>query len=180
MLRDVMVRNGDGAKRLWATAFGWNALPEDWTGRSSPWGQVDKATQAATQVRRLRWQRCAGRGWDRCSGLQSVPSLRRMIPGAASLSVRRRGALHRLRKDWPPQPIGQPCCHRRPRGGSPGGSLRSRLARHARRRRSRRRWRCAHLRLHRNRDRAARPGWALLGILSGKCRRSARQRVAPR
>jgi len=60
LLRDVMVLHGDGAKRLWATAFGWDALSADWTGRPSPWGQVDEATQArhtsqAIELAATRW-----------------------------------------------------------------------------------------------------------------------------
>jgi O-antigen ligase len=60
LLRDVMARHGDGAKRLWATAFGWNALPANWTGQPSPWGQVDGATQVrytgqATELASRRW-----------------------------------------------------------------------------------------------------------------------------
>jgi O-antigen ligase len=47
LLREVMVRHGDGAKRVWATAFGWNAPPAGWAGAASPWGQVDEARQAA-------------------------------------------------------------------------------------------------------------------------------------
>ncbi len=55
-----MVRHGDGAKRLWATAFGWNALPANWTGQPSPWGQVDEAAQAqytgqAAELAATRW-----------------------------------------------------------------------------------------------------------------------------
>jgi O-antigen ligase len=60
LLRDVMVRRGDGAKRLWATAFGWNALPANWTGQHSPWGQVDEAAQTqytgqAAELASTRW-----------------------------------------------------------------------------------------------------------------------------
>jgi len=60
LLREVMVRHGDGRKRLWATAFGWNALPESWTGRASPWGQVTIAQQAdyarqAVELAATRW-----------------------------------------------------------------------------------------------------------------------------
>ena len=42
LLRQVMLRHGDGATPLWATAFGWNALPAD----KSPWGGVGEAAQA--------------------------------------------------------------------------------------------------------------------------------------
>lgn len=39
-LRETMVQNGDGTKPLWASAFGWNSLPEGWVGESSIWGSV--------------------------------------------------------------------------------------------------------------------------------------------
>lgn len=48
LLREVMLRNGDGDKALWAGNWGWNALPADWAGQPSIWGQTDEAT-------RLRW-----------------------------------------------------------------------------------------------------------------------------
>ncbi|HEY64924.1 MAG TPA: hypothetical protein G4O02_10175 [Caldilineae bacterium] len=56
-LRAVMERHGDGTTPVWAVSFGWNALPDDWRGRPSIWGQVDEATQAAylrEAVRRAR------------------------------------------------------------------------------------------------------------------------------
>ncbi|MFN8448346.1 MAG: hypothetical protein U0521_07085 [Anaerolineae bacterium] len=40
VLREVMAQNGDGAKALWASAFGWNSLPEGWAGEPSIWGSV--------------------------------------------------------------------------------------------------------------------------------------------
>lgn len=46
-LRDVMVAHGDSAKALWISEFGWNALPSDWTGEPSIWGQVTQQQQAA-------------------------------------------------------------------------------------------------------------------------------------
>ena len=42
LLRQVMERHGDGETPLWATAFGWNALPA----AKSPWGGVGEAAQA--------------------------------------------------------------------------------------------------------------------------------------
>lgn len=39
-LREVMQKHGDGKKRLWASHFGWNALPSDWQGDDSIWGAV--------------------------------------------------------------------------------------------------------------------------------------------
>jgi O-antigen ligase len=60
LLREVMVRHGDGAKRVWATAFGWNARPVGGAGPASPWGQVDEAQQAdyagqAVELAATRW-----------------------------------------------------------------------------------------------------------------------------
>lgn len=46
LLRRVMLRHGDGATPLWATAFGWNALPDAAPGAASPWGQVNADQQA--------------------------------------------------------------------------------------------------------------------------------------
>ncbi|HLQ36121.1 MAG TPA: cellulase family glycosylhydrolase, partial [Chloroflexota bacterium] len=48
--REVMVRNGDAAKPVWVSEFGWNALPAGWTGDASPWGSVSLLQQAAYTV----------------------------------------------------------------------------------------------------------------------------------
>jgi polysaccharide biosynthesis protein PslG len=48
--RNVMVRNGDAAKPVWVSEFGWNALPSGWTGDASPWGSVTLQQQAAYTV----------------------------------------------------------------------------------------------------------------------------------
>jgi O-antigen ligase len=53
LLREVMVEYGDGAKALWASHWGWNALPEGWDGAPSIWGQTDEATQAWRTVAAL-------------------------------------------------------------------------------------------------------------------------------
>lgn len=45
LLREEMVRNGDGQKQLWASEWGWNSLPEDWNGPPSIWGQVSAENQ---------------------------------------------------------------------------------------------------------------------------------------
>ena len=50
LFREVMVRNGDAAKPVWAGEYGWVALPPDWQGRPSPWGNVSEATQARYTV----------------------------------------------------------------------------------------------------------------------------------
>ena len=50
LLREMMVRHGDAGKALWASHWGWNALPLGWTGSPSLWGQTGEATQAAWTV----------------------------------------------------------------------------------------------------------------------------------
>ncbi|MFZ5917496.1 MAG: O-antigen ligase family protein [Chloroflexota bacterium] len=50
LLRQVMVAHGDAGKSLWAVAWGWNALPADWAGRSSAWGSDTQESQAADTV----------------------------------------------------------------------------------------------------------------------------------
>lgn len=47
LLREEMVRHGDTSKPLWGTSFGWNALPADWEGDESVWGQTTGDQQAA-------------------------------------------------------------------------------------------------------------------------------------
>ncbi|GAB4538708.1 MAG: O-antigen ligase family protein [Anaerolineae bacterium] len=47
LLRRVMLAHRDGEKPVWATAFGWNALPQPWTGKPSPWPAVSAEQQKA-------------------------------------------------------------------------------------------------------------------------------------
>ncbi|MCX7839158.1 MAG: hypothetical protein N2559_06840, partial [Anaerolineae bacterium] len=47
LLRDEMLAYGDASKPIWAVEFGWNALPRDWRGASSPWGTDTEETQSA-------------------------------------------------------------------------------------------------------------------------------------
>ena len=54
LLREAMVRFGDGDTPIWAVEFGWNSLPEDWPGHSSPWGTDDAAKQADRTARAVR------------------------------------------------------------------------------------------------------------------------------
>lgn len=46
LIRAEMERRGDGRKLVWATNFGWNALPAGWSGDASIWGQVTESEQA--------------------------------------------------------------------------------------------------------------------------------------
>jgi O-antigen ligase len=53
LLREVMVEHGDGDKAVWASNWGWNALPPGWAGAPPIWGQTDEKTQAARTVAAL-------------------------------------------------------------------------------------------------------------------------------
>ena len=44
-LREIMVAHGDGNKALWASQWGWNALPSNWRGAPSIWGSVTQDQQ---------------------------------------------------------------------------------------------------------------------------------------
>jgi O-antigen ligase len=66
LLREVMERNGDADKAIWASHWGWNALPPGWTGSPSIWGQTDEETQAARTVAALERARAE---WPWCGAL---------------------------------------------------------------------------------------------------------------
>lgn len=53
LLREVALRYGDGAKAIWASHWGWNALPASWNGRLSIWGQTTEELQARRTVAAL-------------------------------------------------------------------------------------------------------------------------------
>ena len=45
--REIMVRNGDADKPIWAVEYAWVSLPEGWQGRPSVWGEpVSEGEQA--------------------------------------------------------------------------------------------------------------------------------------
>ena len=52
-LRETMVRHGDARKPLWASNYGWNALPMDWPGTPSIWGEVSESEQAQFTIQAL-------------------------------------------------------------------------------------------------------------------------------
>jgi hypothetical protein len=53
LLRQVMLNYGDAGTPIWATAFGWNALPAAWNGRPSPWrSDPNKYDPPALQAQR--------------------------------------------------------------------------------------------------------------------------------
>jgi hypothetical protein len=57
LLRQTMVMHGDGDKPVWATAFGWSALPQDWGGGPSPWPALSSDQQATYTVQAIRQAR---------------------------------------------------------------------------------------------------------------------------
>jgi O-antigen ligase len=46
LMREMMDAHGETQKAIWATEFGWNALPQNWQGAKSIWGDVTEAQQA--------------------------------------------------------------------------------------------------------------------------------------
>ncbi|MCB0211313.1 MAG: O-antigen ligase family protein [Anaerolineae bacterium] len=46
LIRQVMLNHGDIDTPLWATGFGWVALPADWAGQPSPWSYDQASVQA--------------------------------------------------------------------------------------------------------------------------------------
>ena len=57
LLRAIMAANGDGHKPIWATAFGWHALPEDWAGRPPTWPSDRPDKQYRRTVEGLEYAR---------------------------------------------------------------------------------------------------------------------------
>ncbi len=50
-LREVMTANDDARTALWASNWGWNALPADWSGDASIWGAVTADEQIEYTLR---------------------------------------------------------------------------------------------------------------------------------
>lgn len=46
LVRELMESLGDGKTAIWAGNWGWNSLPDGWTGKPSIWGQTTAAQQA--------------------------------------------------------------------------------------------------------------------------------------
>jgi O-antigen ligase len=57
LLRHVMVAHDDGEKPIWATAFGWSALPQPWTGEFSPWPSLSPDRQGTYTTQAIRHAR---------------------------------------------------------------------------------------------------------------------------
>ncbi|MCB0211314.1 MAG: beta-galactosidase, partial [Anaerolineae bacterium] len=99
LLRQMMLRHGDVDTPIWATAFGWNALPADWAGPKSPWKtappdrQARRTTEAIDLARQnwpwlgpmlsIRWDSTNLEGNDPAHGF----SLRDTPPVLAALQI---------------------------------------------------------------------------------------------
>jgi O-antigen ligase len=57
LVRQVMLNHGDGETPVWATAFGWVALPADWTGKPSPWSHDLPSVQAPRTAQAIAYAR---------------------------------------------------------------------------------------------------------------------------
>ncbi|MGB1288954.1 MAG: hypothetical protein ACPG7F_20640, partial [Aggregatilineales bacterium] len=65
-LREIMLKYDDGKKPLWASAWGWNALPENWSGEPSIW---EDNTQAQQIQYTLQAMQRADREWAWLGGM---------------------------------------------------------------------------------------------------------------
>lgn len=57
LIRQVMLNHGDHQTPLWATAFGWVALPADWSGQPSPWSSDLPSVQAPRTAAAIEYAR---------------------------------------------------------------------------------------------------------------------------
>lgn len=80
LLREIMVRNGDESKPIWASEIGWNSLPENWTqlhpDQPLLFGSVSRELQAEYTVR--AYQRAAEQ-WP-WMGVMAVWHFRKVSP----------------------------------------------------------------------------------------------------
>ena len=97
LTRRLMEAWGDGAKPIWVSEFGWNALPAGWQGHSSPWGSFSVAEQRRSTVRALERARDE---WP-FVGVMTLWVLR--IPGVHPDDPTAFFAL--LDDDWRPRPL---------------------------------------------------------------------------
>ncbi|MCL4304240.1 MAG: O-antigen ligase family protein [Anaerolineae bacterium] len=106
LLRRVMLDHGDADTPVWATAFGWNALPADWAGQPSPWKsdvpevQAKRTAAAIARARRdwpwlgpllaIRWDATPLAADDPARGFalqETAPVLAALQAAAATLPI---------------------------------------------------------------------------------------------
>ncbi len=57
LTRQVMLNHNDAQTPVWATGFGWVALPDDWAGRPSPWSNDTPTIQAPRTAKAINHAR---------------------------------------------------------------------------------------------------------------------------
>jgi O-antigen ligase len=105
LIRQVLLRHGAAQTPVWATAFGWVALPADWAGRPSPWSndlpevQTPRTATAIQYARQnwpwlgpilaARWDTTGLAAYDPAQGfaLVETPALLEVIEAAAKRTV---------------------------------------------------------------------------------------------
>ncbi|HLE02192.1 MAG TPA: hypothetical protein VI877_01725, partial [Dehalococcoidia bacterium] len=60
LLREAMVKNGDGSKGVWLNEFGWNAAPADFPPEKLFWRRVEETQQAAYTAEAISMARTWG------------------------------------------------------------------------------------------------------------------------
>jgi hypothetical protein len=97
LLREIMVRNGDSSKPIWASEIGWNSLPPNWP-ETPLFGSVSRELQAEYTVR--AYQRAAEQ-WP-WMDVMAVWHFRKVSPDA----VKQQDYYFDLVSyDWQPEPI---------------------------------------------------------------------------
>jgi len=77
LVRELLLEMGDGGTAIWAGNWGWNSLPDGWSGRPSIWGQTSADEQAARTIAALERAR---REWP----WLGLMFLENWTPGAAA------------------------------------------------------------------------------------------------
>ncbi len=98
LLREIMVRNGDSGKPIWASEIGWNSLPSDWNQLPLLFGSVPRDVQAEYTVR--AYQRAAEQ-WP-WMGVMAVWHLRKVHPEDTQLQDY---YFDLVSFDWQPEPV---------------------------------------------------------------------------
>ena len=62
VVRELMVKNGDAARPIWATEVGWNAPPPGYAG-PVPYGAVSERSRRSTRSAPSSGPARSGRGW---------------------------------------------------------------------------------------------------------------------
>jgi polysaccharide biosynthesis protein PslG len=98
LVRELMVRNGDAARPIWATEMGWNAQPPTFPG-PAPYGAVSEELQARYTIRAFERAR---REWP-WMGVMAIWFLK--LPAAWDVPVQPWHFFRLLEPDFTPRPV---------------------------------------------------------------------------